>query len=102
MNAREMIARLQELDPETPIRYSYHEDFRDFPTLMDVEDISTTGWINGEGDDLYEAQNEFIRESSEGYGFAESFTPEVLESFLAQARELSEHHWSADEGTPQS
>lgn len=91
MNAREMIARLQELDPETPIRYSYEEDFRDWPTLMEVEEISSTGWINGEEDDLYEAQNEFIRETSDRYQFAEGFSESVLEAFIAQARDRSEN-----------
>lgn len=51
MNARELIEALSRLDPETPIRYAFQDDFQDWPTEVDVESVSFHGWLNDDEDD---------------------------------------------------
>jgi hypothetical protein len=51
MNAKELIEALAQIPPETPIRYAYQEDFQDWPTEVDITDVSYHGWLNDDEDD---------------------------------------------------
>lgn len=51
MNAGELIKALGRLDPKTPIRYAFQEEFRDWPTEVEIDSVSVHGWLNDDEND---------------------------------------------------
>lgn len=57
MNAQELIEELSKLDPKTPIRFGYWDDYSEVGDVKEeVYAVSQDGWLNDTGD-----EDEYVR-----------------------------------------